>query len=328
VNERDVVARLAGDTFGLFLSDVANEQQLRVRLESIAQVFTRPFSTGDRNGREFVPVGATIGAALANRTDTIDQLLAHADTAACAAKERGPGHVEIYRSGMQSESASRARRLAEISRGLESGEFELFFQPHLEVETSTIVGAEALLRWRHPSEGLLLPDAFLPFAERYGLIRTITRWVTASSLRAAQQLRKLDPGFRVYFNLSAIDFSDEAIVSDLRVAAAGGLHLENIGVELTETAAMHDFGSAARTVRQLQDLGVSVAVDDFGTGFSSLSMLKRLPFDIIKIDRSFISEVTLGESDAAIAASIIVEFENWLLARGGKNVPAALAPGA
>jgi diguanylate cyclase (GGDEF)-like protein len=304
--ENDVVGRLAGDTFGIYLGGVCTEAELRIRLEAISQLFTRPFSTGDREGKEFVPLTATIGAACTpDGTMSIDQLLARADTAVFAAKQRGPGHVEVYQPAMESESRSRARRLAEISAGLENGEFELFFQPHLDLLSETVSGAEALLRWRHPEHGMLSPASFLPFAEQNGMIRSITRWVMNSSLDAAERLRERDAAFRLYFNLSAIDFADEAIVSDLRLAADRGVHLQNVGIELTETAAMHDVGTAARTLRQLQDLGVCVALDDFGTGYSSLSMLKRLPFDIIKIDRSFISEVTTGEHDSAIAASIL-----------------------
>ena len=302
----DIVGRLAGDTFGLYLGGIKSEPALRARLEAVSQLFTRPFSTGDREGKEFIPLTVTVGAAFStDGAASIDQLMAQADTAVFAGKQRGPGRVELFQSAMESEAGSRARQLAEISNGLEHEEFELFYQPHLDLTSSEITGAEALLRWRHPERGMLLPAAFLPFAEQNGLIRSITRWVTNAALLASERLRANDPGFRVYFNLSAIDFSDEAIVKDLRHAAGRGVRLENVGVELTETAAMHDVGTAARTVRQLQDLGVCVAIDDFGTGFSSLSMLKRLPFDIIKIDRSFINEVVSSRHESAIAASIL-----------------------
>ena len=304
--DEDVVGRLAGDTFGLYLSGVGTPLEARSRLEAVSQLFMRPFSTGDREGKEFIPLTATIGAACsADGSESIDQLLAQADTAVFAGKERGPGRVEVFQSAMESAAGSRARRLAEISRGLENDEFELFYQPHLDLRSGEISGAEALLRWHHPERGLLLPAAFLPFAEQNGLIRSITRWVTNAALLASERLRANDPNFRIYFNLSAIDFSDDAIVNDLRNAAARGVRLENVGVELTETAAMHDVGTAARTVRQLQDLGVRVAIDDFGTGFSSLSMLRRLPFDIIKIDRSFINEVMSGDQESAIASLIL-----------------------
>jgi diguanylate cyclase (GGDEF)-like protein len=306
VAERDIVGRLAGDTFGIFFGTVATESDARTRLEKVIERFTRPFSTGDREGREFVPLGATIGAAIASdASESIDQLLARADTAVFAAKQHGPGRVELYQNTMESEAGSRSRRLAEISEGLERNEFELFLQPHIDLTTWRVTGAEALLRWRHPQHGLLLPLTFLPFAEHNGLIRTITRWVTGEALCLSQRLRGLDPDFRLYFNLSAIDFSDEAIVNDLQRAKRAGAFLDNVGVELTETAAMQDVGNASRTIRLLQQLGVCVAIDDFGTGYSSLSMLKRLPFDIIKIDKSFVHELLLGDRNSAIAASVI-----------------------
>jgi EAL domain-containing protein (putative c-di-GMP-specific phosphodiesterase class I) len=222
-----------------------------------------------------------------------------------AAKRRGPGLVEFYRPGMESEASSRARRLTELSQAVARGEFELYFQPHLDLATMTVSGAEALIRWNHPDGGLVVPGAFIPFAEQHGMIRTITRWVMASALDACSKLRTIDPAFRLYFNLSAVDFADTAIVGELRAAGARGTDLSNIGVELTETVAIHDLGAASRTVRHLQELGVRVAIDDFGTGFSSLSLLKRVPFDVIKIDRSFVSEVLTGERDAAITETII-----------------------
>jgi diguanylate cyclase (GGDEF)-like protein len=303
----EVAGRLAGDTFGAFLSfGAGGEHGARERIERLSDVFTRPFSTGDREGKEYIPLSATIGAAFGDGDgETIDRLLSHADTAVFAAKQRGRGRLEFYRPGMESEAASRARTSTEISRGIASGQFELFIQPHLDVGTMRVAGAEALIRWNHPAKGLVLPDAFIPFAERHGLIRTITRWVMEAALEASQRLRTIDPAFRLYFNLSASDFSDAAILDELDLAGARGANLENIGVELTETAAMQDLGSAIRTVRHLQDLGVRVAIDDYGTGYSSLALLKRLPVDVIKIDHSFISEVLLGERDAVITAAVI-----------------------
>ncbi len=302
----DVVGRLAGDTFGVFLCGAGDADGLRARLATLADVFTRPFSTGDREGKEFIPVGATIGAALAEHSgDTIDRLLAHADTAVFAAKQRGRGNVEIFQPGMESEAGSRARRSLEISQAVERHEFELFFQPHVDLHTMSVAGAEALIRWHHPQHGLLTPDRFIPFAEAHRLIRPVTRWVMTAALQASTRLRALDPAFRLYFNLSAVDFSDEAIVEELRTAAQAGACLENIGVELTESVAMHDLGTAARTVAHLQALGVRVAVDDFGTGFSSLALLRRVHADIVKIDQTFIAEVLSNRRDAAIAETIV-----------------------
>jgi diguanylate cyclase (GGDEF)-like protein len=306
VTADDVVGRLAGDTFGAFLSGVTTEEQLRVRLGALAEVFTHPFSTGDREGKEYIPVGATFGAALAlGKAEGIDPLLSHADTAVLVAKQRGRSSVEVYRAGMESEAATRARKSLDISQAIESGEFELYFQPHVDVRTMAVTGAEALIRWNHRACGLVMPEKFIPFAERHGLIRPITRWVMGAALSASERLRAVDPDFCLYFNLSAMDFTDAAIVDEFRAAAQAGRNLANIGVELTESAAMQDLGTAIRIVQHLQALGVRVAIDDFGTGYSSLSLLKRVPADIVKIDHSFIAEILAGARDAAIVETIV-----------------------
>lgn len=306
VGEVGVAGRLAGDTFGVFLNGVANAEDGRRRLSLLHDRFTRPFSTGDREGKEFIPLSATIGAAVSgDRNESFDQLLSHADTAVSAAKAGGRGHLEFYQPGMESEAGSHTRTATEISGAIERGEFELYYQPHLDLQTSIVSGAEALIRWNHPEHGLLLPDTFIPFAEQHGLVRAITRWVLAAALSASERLARLDPSFRLFFNLSAVDFTDAAIVDELRTAARRGTSLANLGVELTETVAMLDLGAATRTVRHLQALGVRVAIDDFGTGYSALTLLRRLPVDVIKIDRSYVSEVLHGERDAAVTATVI-----------------------
>ncbi len=312
VGSTGVAGRLAGDTFGVFLAGVGTAEEAHRRLSLLHEVFTRPFSTGDREGREFIPLSASIGGAVTNDASTrLDQLLSHADTAVLEAKRHGHGHLEMYRKGMESEASSRARTSKELSEALERREFELYFQPHLDVHSMSVTGAEALIRWNHPEHGVLLPGAFIPFAERHGLVRAITRWVMAQALDASQILREIDPAFRLYFNISGVDFADAAIVVELSAAARRGTSLASIGVELTETAAMRDLGAAARTVRALQDLGVRVAIDDFGTGYAGIALLKRLPVDVVKLDRSFIHEALHGKRDAAIAEAVI---------RGGANI--------
>ena len=307
--ESDVVGRLAGDTFGIFLADVG-ETDIRDRIARYAESFTQRFSTGDREGRDTIPLSATIGAALgAKGAVTVDALLSQADTAVFAAKREGRGRTLLFQPGMESEAALRSRLLDELARAVAGDELELYFQPHIDLQTRATVGAEALIRWNHPQRGLVLPEEFIPFAERNGYIRTISLWVLRASLKAAERIRGVDPGLRVFFNLSASDLSDMNIVHELREAARLGVHLENVGVEVTETAAMDDMGVTLQTVKALQEIGIHVAIDDFGTGYSSLALLKRLPVDMIKIDRTFISEVLAGDFDAAISEGVI-EFGN------------------
>jgi diguanylate cyclase (GGDEF)-like protein len=302
----EIVARLAGDTFGIFLPGFIDEADAKARLATFAAAFDTPFSTGDREGTEFIPLTASIGATASTDTGvSIDTLLSRADTAVYAAKRQGGGRIQFFEPGMESEEAARDRLRAELALALLRNEFELYLQPHIDLETDRVTGAEALIRWNHPTRGVLTPEAFIPFAEQNGLIRPISTWVMNETFRISEHFRKLDPSFRTYFNLSALDLSDMAIADAFRDAAARGVHVENVGVELTETAAMQDMGVTMQTVRELRELGVSVAIDDFGIGYSSLALLNRLPVDVVKIDRTFVNDILAGEREAAIPEAVI-----------------------
>ncbi len=304
----EVVGRLGGDTFGIFLPGIADDDAARRRISMYLEAFSQPFSTGSSTGNDGIPLAATVGVDIAKDTTArIDALLSHADTAVFAAKRAAHrrGRTVFFEPGMESEEAARSRMLEEISLALTRNEFELYFQPHIHLASGRVTGAEALVRWNHPTRGLVMPDGFIPFAEQNGAIRSISMWVMHETLRTSERLRTIDPNFRLFFNLSALDLTDMTMVNELRSASLRGVRLENVGVEVTETAATQDLGLMLQTVTAMQELGVRVAIDDFGTGYSSLSMLKRLPVDIIKIDRSFVSEVLAGDHDAAISESVI-----------------------
>ncbi len=302
----DVVARLPGDNFALFLPGIRREDVARARIAAFAETFEHGFSTGDREGKEFIPLSATIGISVGVKGDgTIDSLLAHATTATFVGRRSGRGQTIVYEPGMESEEVVRERRLRELDRALDHREFELYLQPHVDVMTLRVIGAEALIRWNHPERGLLEPNAFIPFAEANNAIRPISRWVMRATLQIARRLHDTDPDLRIFFNLAASDLTDMSIATAFREAAAEGALIDRIGVELTETSAIQDLGMTVQTVRALRDIGVSVALDDFGTGYSSLSLLRRIPVDIVKIDRSFIADVLNGERDAVIAETVI-----------------------
>jgi diguanylate cyclase (GGDEF)-like protein len=306
--DSDIIGRLAGDTFGIFLPGAGREDEARTRLAVYNEAFGRPFGTGDREGKEGIPLSATFGFDLASDgTARIDALLSHADTAVFAAKRmpRGRGRTVRFEAGMESAEAERNRMLEELSFALTRNEFQLYFQPHVNVQTRRVAGAEALIRWNHPTRGIVMPDEFIRFAEQNGSIRAISMWVMQETMRHSELLRAFNESFRLYFNLSALDLTDLAVVGELRAAERRGVHLENIGVEVTETAATHDLGLMLQTVKTMQRLGVRVAIDDFGTGYSSLALLKKLPVDVVKIDRTFVSEVLAGEYDSAISESVI-----------------------
>jgi diguanylate cyclase (GGDEF)-like protein len=332
-NEGEIVARLDGDAFGIFLPE-ASRASVERRVAEFAAAFDAGFSTGDREGKESVGLTATVGVALApDDARTFDELLARADAAISAAKESRRGRTTFFAAGMEGRSERRLRLVNEIVEALAREEFELYFQPHIDLTTMSVSGAEALIRWNHPTRGLLLPDEFIPFAERHGLIKSIGSWVMQQAIASIDRLCASDSTFRLFFNLSAVQLEDTALIDGFVEAASSGVRLENLGVELTETSAMRDAQTTLRFMSVLREHGVHVAIDDFGVGFSSLALLKSFPLDVVKIDRSFVNAVIEDQRDSAIAEAVIsfgatfgyvtvaegverVEQIDWLRARG------------
>ena len=213
---------------------------------------------------------------------------------------RSLGRIETLPAGTESEAGERTRLTGEISAALAGGEFELFYQPHVDLISGRVTGAEALIRWHHPSRGMLLPEAFIPFAERNGMIAAVSAWVIDNAIPVSGSFATIVPGFRLYLNLSALDLADLDVVTHFQRASDAGMHLENLGVEFTEAAAMVDIGSTTQIVNLLRALDVAVAIDDFGAGYASLGMLKRLPVDVIKIHHSIVKEILTNLDAAAI----------------------------
>jgi EAL domain-containing protein (putative c-di-GMP-specific phosphodiesterase class I) len=206
---------------------------------------------------------------------------------------------------MESDAQRRATMRNELIDAVAHDEFTLHYQPHVDIATGTVTGCEALIRWNHPTRGLLAPNLFIPFAEETGIISHIDEWVMNQAFGMANDLGALRPDFRLYFNLSGRQAGDPKLVRAFADAKRRGVALEHIGVEITESDAMRDVESTRRVCRALRRLNVTIAIDDFGTGYSSLSSLKRLPVDVVKIDRSFISGVLDDPHDGAITEAII-----------------------
>lgn len=302
----DLVGRIGGDVFGIYLEGVHSKDELAVRTRTFAEAFVQPFSTGDSQGKEFIARTASIGAALApDDGATIDAIFLHAQAALAAAKERGHGTTVYFAPGMEGEAVSRAGLRSELALALEQEQFELYFQPHIDLHNGDVSGCEVLIRWHHPQRGLVMPGAFIPFAEQIGMITSIDNWVMRKSFTVAAELGALRPDFRIYFNLSGRQAGDPRIIRAFTDAARNGVPLRHIGVEITESDAMRDIEATRKVCRALRRLNVRIAIDDFGTGYSSLSSLKRLPVDIVKIDRSFISGVLTDPHDETIADTII-----------------------
>ena len=302
----EIVARLSGDAFAIFLPSAGSRATVARRVAEYAAAFDRPFSTGDREGKETIGVTATIGVALAPEDGaTFDEILSRADAAVSVAKGAHRGRTTFFEAGMEGREQRRNRLTNELVVALARDEFVLHFQPHVDLGTMRVHGAEALVRWNHPERGLLAPAEFIPFAEQHGLIKGIGAWVMQRSIEAVRRLRESDPAFRLFFNVSAVELEDTGLSDRFIDAANSGDPMENLGVEITETAAMRDIGTTLRFMSVLREHGVHVAIDDFGVGFSSLALLKSFPLNVVKVDRSFVSALLDDERDAAIADAVI-----------------------
>ena len=300
VRDGDSIARLGGDEFALLMpgADVATAEALAQRL---AQAFEQPLTLGEHT----VDLSAGIGIAVwpLHATDG-DTLLSRAEVAMYAAKRRTAG-AQVYDPAVDTASALNLSLLTELKRAVDGDELRLYLQPKIDIASGALIGAEALVRWQHPTRGLVPPMDFIPFAEQTGFIRQLTLWVLDA---AASELATLGPlGVRcISVNLSTRDLMDQDLPDKLeailrrRQAKAEGLCLE-----ITESAIMDDPQRAEATLNRLAERGYKLSIDDFGTGYSSLAYLKRLPVAELKIDKSFVMGMARDKGDATIVRSTI-----------------------
>ena len=298
------VARQGGDEFSVLLSNLSQAQGAAKVAQRILDVLSEPFHLGDNE----IVIGASIGIAVYPLDGAdCESLLKNADAAKTYAKAHGRNSYEYYDQNMNASAVKKLTLEAGLHRALERDEFSLLYQPKIDVETRSIVGVEALIRWRHPELGLVSPADFIPVAEETGLIIPIGEWVLRT---ACAQIRAwCDAGVEsvpIAINLSATQFHQqnicEVVTTSLRECGVPAHMLE---LEITESAAMQNAEATSATLHRLKAIGVRIAIDDFGTGYSSLSYLKRFPLDSLKIDRSFVTELPGNQDDASIAQAVI-----------------------
>ena len=302
LRETDTVARNGGDEFVLVI-DRSDESVISLIMRKVLNAVSEPVTI---DGHELL-ITCSIGLSMypIDGPDA-NTLLRHADAAMYHAKEQGRNNFQLFTPELNVKINSRMAMEANLRQALERGEFFLHYQPKVDLRTGHIVGVEALIRWKH-NDSVISPADFIPLAEEIGLIVPIGAWVlrTACAQNKAWQ-HGLLPKIKVAVNLSARQFKDKTLVQLVgQVLQETGLDAKYLELELTESMVMQNVESTVTTLRDLKDMGVTLSIDDFGTGYSSLSYLKRFPIDVLKIDQSFIRDITSDPDDAAIAASII-----------------------
>jgi diguanylate cyclase (GGDEF)-like protein len=302
LRESDSVARLGGDEFGLLLPHVADGGEALMLGERVRTVLRRPFTLEGVT----LDLEACIGVALYPEHGTdVDTLLQRADVAMYLAKEDRSG-CELYAAERDEYSPHRLALAAELRRALDEHELVLHYQPKADLADRRIVAVEALVRWQHPQHGLLGPDEFIPLAEATGVIRELTLQVLDEALRQQRAWRDAGLDIRVAVNLSARDLYDLTLPATVaRTLARHGVPAAALELEITESVIVSDPMRARAILNRLSEMGVGLAVDDYGTGYSSLGYLKRLPIDQMKIDRSFVMQMAEDRNDAAIVRSTV-----------------------
>jgi diguanylate cyclase (GGDEF)-like protein len=298
VRETDTVARLGGDEFAIVQSSVEQPQDATALAQRLTEVLSEPF---DLEGHQMV-IGTSVGIAVVPQDgDDPHVLLKNADLALYKAKADGRGRYRCFEPEMDARMQARRALELDLRRALLLGEFEVYYQPLMQLRTNQVSGFEALVRWRHPERGLVSPADFVPLAEEIGLILPLGEWVLRQACRDAMTWPET---VKVAVNLSPVQFTSRTLVRDVADALAdSGLSPSRLELEITETVMLEDTDATLSILHELKALGVRIAMDDFGTGYSSLSYLRRFPFDKVKIDRSFIEELGLGgDCDAIVAA--------------------------
>ena len=300
----DTVGRLGGDEFLIVAPDAADRSAGARLVEKILYSMAEPFSVHNQE----LFCGASIGIAFyPDDGETADQLLRNADLAMYHAK-RNPEHKYVfYDSGMRERSGFTLGLESDLRRASGGDEFELHFQPKIDLAGNRTIGAEALIRWRHPVRGMVSPAEFIPLAEETGLIWEIGAWTLIESCRRlAGWIERGLPIPSVSVNLSPRQFQDARLVGFVRsVVESAGIPADRLELELTEGAMIGDIEKAVTILNGLKDIGVRLSIDDFGTGYSSLAYLKRFPIDTLKIDRSFVRDIVKSTTDPAIVGTIV-----------------------
>jgi diguanylate cyclase (GGDEF)-like protein len=304
LREQDMVSRFGGDEFLIQLTGVERVEDIRRIAETIIKAIARPVIV---KGQEFFITASAGIAVYPGDGESTEELIKNADLAMYASKEKGKNQYTLCSSAMKEKLLTKTQLTNSLYRALERNELVLYYQPQVSVLTKEIVGLEALIRWNSPELGMISPATFIPLAEQNGLIIPIGQWVLETACRQIKQWQVLGlPPIRMAVNLSILQFQDRNLLSIIdRTLSETGLEPEYLELEVTESTAADGEDYIVQVLHELKELGVSISIDDFGSGYSSLSRLKTLPVDRIKIDMQFVRGISTGNKDEAIAKTII-----------------------
>ncbi|MCP4596720.1 PAS domain S-box protein [Neptuniibacter sp.] len=301
----DIVCRMGGDEFAVLLEDIHHPEDAGVIADEIISLLAKAWTLS--NGCE-VAIGASVGISLyPTQSEDADALLQHADAALYRAKAEGRGRFHYFTEELTQDARNRLDLEAKLIHGIENQEFEVYYQPQVDIDSGCIVGAEALVRWNDPDKGIVSPLDFIPLAEQTGLISDIGRIVLRTA--CAQVSTWIDQGYEpisIAVNLSAVQLRHLDIKSEISsVLAETKLPASYLELEITESALMEREQESIELLHSLRELGVKIAIDDFGTGYSSLAYLKKFPLDVLKIDKSFVDDIPSDKDDMVIASTIV-----------------------
>ena len=319
VRDGDTVAGLGGDKFVVLLADLAQPAAAQEAAQKILATFSAPFVVDGQALHITTSIGASVFPA---DGDSAELLLKTAEAALYSAKGKGSNTCQFYTHTLGAMVEQRAEIEHALHQAIAKDELELYYQPKVDLGNGKVYGVEALLRWRHPRGGLIPPDRFIPLAEETGLILSIGEWVLRT---ACAQLRQWHArghaGLTMAVNLSARQFRQGDVPALVRdVLASSGLEAEYLELELTESVLMHNRDTVLQALRELKKIGVTLSLDDFGTGYSSLSYLKQFPIDVVKIDQSFIRDVTNSVDGASLTKSILAMAKSLRLSTVAEGV--------
>ncbi len=300
----DTVARFSGDKFMMLLNCIATRNDADDVGRRVLEALSVPVSIAGFSVHTSPSIGIALYPADGATTET---LIANADTAMHVAKQRGRGTIEFFAPGMKAPTANKVRLESDLRQALALNQFELHYQPKVDTATGTVRSAEALIRWRHPERGLVAPNDFIPLAEECGLIGAIGEWVIREACRQARAWQVAGPAsVRIAVNVAAAQVRHGMLVETVRRALdEAGLEARFLEIELTEGAMLNDPEESVAVLEKLSEMGVLIALDDFGTCYSGMTYLRRFPIDKLKIDRVFVSELTTRAEDASIVRAII-----------------------